>query len=171
MGRIAMKLNIVKLVQGIFRDWGLLWVGAAALAVGGCSGEVSLLDNPDPQLRKTPAQFAADAATRSPYKADAPRGGTAAGRASVNYDLRDVHLINTSDEDWHDVEVWINQKYVVFLHLVLHSTSARPTFEVLQFPLFFDGNGNHFPTFSNPVTKVEIYLDGKMYDVPLNPVD
>src|SRR6202034_68599 len=107
---------------------GLLWLGAATLALAGCSGEVSLLNNPDPQLRKTPAQFAADAATHNPYKADAPRGGTANGRASVDYDLRDIHLINTSDEDWHDVEVWINQKYVVFLHTVPKSTSAKPTF-------------------------------------------
>jgi hypothetical protein len=171
MGRIAMNLNIVKRMQEILCRRSLLWVGAAALTVGGCSGEVSLFPNPDPQLHKTPAQFAADAATRSPYKTDAPSGGTAAGRASVNYDVRDIHLVNTSDEDWQDVEVWLNQKYVVFLHVVPKSTSDKPKLEVLQFPLFFDANGNHFPTFNNPVTKIQIYRDDKMYDVPLNPVD
>src|SRR5687768_14560041 len=50
-------------------------IGLALLA--GCAGRVSMLPNADKNLRKTPAQFAADAATRHPFKAELPSGGEA----------------------------------------------------------------------------------------------
>src|SRR3954471_21023395 len=64
---------------------GLFCMAALISVLGGCQGTVSLFPNADPALRKTPAEFAADAAKRQPFKADAPRGGEAAGRAEVNY--------------------------------------------------------------------------------------
>ena len=56
----------------------LLLVGCA-----GCAGRPSLIPNADKSLRRTSAQFAADAAKRHPYKSDAPRGGEAVGRAQI----------------------------------------------------------------------------------------
>ena len=83
--------------------------------LGGCEGRVSLFPNSDPELRKTPPEFAADAAKRFPYKASAPMAGEAAGRVSVDYRLDVLQLTNISDEDWSNVELWINKQYVVFL--------------------------------------------------------
>src|SRR6202789_1940493 len=121
---------------------GAALVAAAALA--GCSGRASILPNPDPALRKTSTQFAADAARCFPYKSDAPRGGDAGGRAEVDYDLRAIHLTNLSDAEWQNVQVWIDGKYVVLLERVPRSTSAKPSYENLNFQLLFDDKGNHY---------------------------
>src|SRR5262245_58971313 len=83
----------------------------AGLAVG-CAGRASVLPNPDPQLRKSSAQLAADAAKRSPYKVDAPRGGEAVARAQVGYWADRLEVANLSDTDWQHVEVWVYRKYV-----------------------------------------------------------
>ena len=56
-----------------------LLIGSAAL-LGGCAGRAEIFPNSEPALRHTAAEFAADAAKRFPYKADAPRGGVAAAR-------------------------------------------------------------------------------------------
>jgi hypothetical protein len=148
---------------------------AAALMAGGalvgCSGRASILPNPDPALRKTSTQFAADAAKCFPYPADAPRGGDAGARAEVDYDLRAVHLSNLSGQEWHDAQVWVDGKYVVLLKRVPPSTGAKPTFENLNFQLLFDDAGNHYPTFGSHIKKIEIFRDGKLYDVPIHLAD
>ena len=139
-----------------------------AAALMGCNGRTSLLPNSDPQLRKDSTEFAADAAARHPYKSDAPRGGDAPAVASVDYNLaRCIDFMNHSDQDWKDVEVWVNQKYVVFIPLVPKRNADSPLFEHLDFAMIFDGAGNHFPLMHGTVEKVEIYRDGKMYDVPV----
>ena len=91
-----------------------LTLASAALVMAGCAGRASLIPNKDEALRKTSTQFAADAARRS-YKADAPQGGEAPARAEVDYTLKELRIGNLSPDDWNDVEVWVNQKYVVFL--------------------------------------------------------
>src|SRR5437764_13592267 len=92
----------------------------------GCAGRTELLPNSEPALRKKPAQFAADAAKRFPYKSDAPRGGDAKGRCQVGYSLDKLEIANQSDSDWNDVEIWDNQSYVVHLP-VLKAHADRVT--------------------------------------------
>ena len=136
---------------------------AIALAVG-CSGRPALIPNPDPNLRKASAQFAADAAVRHPYKAEAPKGGEAVARSQVGYSLDRLDLVNLSQEPWTDVEIWVNQKYVV------HLPKVEPnTLKIIQFQMLFDAKGNYFPTNNNKVlvSKVEVLKDGKMFDVPV----
>src|SRR5256885_14240904 len=77
----------------------------------GCAGRTQLIPNSDPALRRTSAQFAADAAKRFPYKADAPQGGNAKGRCQVGYTLNVLEITNLSEEDWNDVEIWVNRAY------------------------------------------------------------
>jgi hypothetical protein len=134
----------------------------------GCAGRPSILPNPDPQLRKSAAQFAADAAKRHPYNADAPRGGDAPARAQVGYMLDRLEVVNLSNEQWNDVEVWVNQKYVV------HIDKMEPNkLKQFNFQMLFDENGNYFPRDNSKtrVSKVEIFRDGKMYNVPLQLAD
>ena len=148
----------------------LFLVLTATLA--GCSnGSPSILPNPDPQLRKQSTQFAADAAAHHPYKADAPRGGKAQAQAAVNYGLDDIVVANLSNEDWKDVEIWVNQKYEITIPLIAKSSADKPMFEKLFFQAIFDEAGNHFPYSKERVQKLEVYHDGKMFDVPLELAD
>jgi hypothetical protein len=130
----------------------------------GCAGRPSILPNTDKNLRRTSAQFAADAAKRHPYKADAPRGGEIAGRAQVGYMLDILEIVNLSDTDWNDVEVWVNKKFVVHVPLVEKGAQRVKRF---TFQMIFDDAGNSFPTDNNKtrVESVELYMDGKMFDV------
>ena len=144
------------------------FVGALIVCVvgfiGGCAGRPSIMPNPDKSLRKTSAEFAADAAKRHPYKKDAPRGGEAVARAQVGYTLNQIDLVNLSQEPWKDVEVWVNQNYVVFV-----PSMAPNKLKTLPFQMIFDDQGNYFPLDNKKtlVNKVEVYHDGKMYDVPV----
>jgi hypothetical protein len=94
----------------------------------GCSGRVAVMPNSDKSLRRTPAQFAAESAKRS-YPADLPDAGKANARAQVAYEVDQIQVINLSEEDWNDVELWVNHKYVVHLPLVESSccTTIRET--------------------------------------------
>ncbi|HEX8342091.1 MAG TPA: hypothetical protein VF624_14390, partial [Tepidisphaeraceae bacterium] len=74
-------------------------LASAALFAGlhtGCAGRAELIPNSDPALRKTAAEFAADAAKRHPYKADAPSGGQAKATAEIGYVLDRIDLLNTA---------------------------------------------------------------------------
>src|SRR5205814_856057 len=66
--------------------------GLVALAAG-CAGRPSLIPNRDPELHKTSAQFASDAAKRFPYKSDAPQAGEAVARAQVRYAGKYLDLV------------------------------------------------------------------------------
>jgi hypothetical protein len=129
-----------------------------ALTIVGCAGRAELLPNSDKSLRKTSAQFAADAAKRT-YKADAPRGGTAEARAQVGYMLHRLEIVDLSNADWSNVEVWVNKKYVVFLPQM-----EKNVLKVIPFQMLFDDSGNSFPL-GQHIDNVEIFQDGKMYDV------
>ena len=144
----------------------IIAAGAAAIAVAvvGCSGRPALIPNPDPNLRKASAQFAADAAVRHPYKSDLPRGGEAIARSQVGYALDRLDLVNLSQEPWQDVEVWVNQKYVV------HLPKVEPnTLKIINFQMLYDEKGNYFPTDNKKVliSKVDVLKEGKMFDVPV----
>lgn len=144
-------------------------LGAAALAtLAACAGRPSLIPNADPAMRRTSAQFAADAATRHPYKIDEPRAGEAVARAEVDYTIKQIDIVNASDEDWTNVEVWINQNYVCFIPVM-----PRQKLKSLNFQMLFDGQGNSFPTAIGEakIDKIELTHDGKVYDVPVHLVD
>jgi hypothetical protein len=128
----------------------------------GCAGRPQIFPNSDKSLRKTSAQFAADAANRHPYHADAPRGGTIAGRAQVGYSADLLELVNLSESDWQDVEVWVNKQYVVAVPAIEKGGLRRFTFQMM-----FDDSGNSFPTNNNKtrIETVEVFVDGKLHDV------
>ena len=140
-------------------------VAFIALAMSlGCSGRPALIPNPDKNLRKASAQFAADAAVRHPYKAEIPRGGEAIARSQVGYSMDRLDLVNLSQEEWTDVELWVNEKYVI------HLPKVEPNqLKLIQFQMLFDDKGNYFPTDNKKVlvSKVEVLKDGKMFDVPV----
>lgn len=134
--------------------------------LAGCEGRPTLFPNSDPALRKTSTQFAADAARRFPYPATAPHGGTAQGRAAVDLMLNQVEILNYSDDDWNDIDIWVNQAYVCHVPLI---AKGKQKVETIAFPMLYDAKGNYFGTSGgkSPVNRVEIYRDGKLYDVPV----
>src|SRR5438034_8008458 len=115
-------------------------LGLLAVAVG-CGGRVSVMPSSDPALRRKPAEFAADAAHRCPYKADAPRGGEINGRAQAGYWVDHLDVANLSNTDWDNVEVWVNQAYVVHVPKI----PGRRTW-TFNFEMLYDSAGHHFPT-------------------------
>lgn len=138
------------------------------LLLTGCSNRPSLLPNNDHSLRKTSTQFAADAALRHPYKAEAPQGGEAVARAHVGYSLDRVEVVNLSDEDWHEVELWVNEKYVVYLPKM-----ERNQLKSINFQMLFDSKGNSFPLDNRQtmVEKLDAYRGGKLYAIPVRLAD
>jgi hypothetical protein len=154
---------------GCARSWGIVFGLVAFLT--GCSGRPSLLPNSDPALRKTSTEFAVDASRRFPYKANAPQGGDAIGRVQVGYMVKRLEIVNNSADDWNNVEVWVNQQYVVFVPKM-----PPHILKELPFQMIYDDQGHYFPkpdsnASDSLVKKVEIYMDGKMYNVPLQLAD
>src|SRR4051812_19405794 len=137
------------------------FVGVAVL--GGCAGRPSIFPNSDPSLRKTSAEFAADAAKRT-YPATAPRGGDAQAQASVDHGLLNrIDVSNLSDGDWNGSEVWVNEKYVVYV-----ATWPAKRMEQITFQMLYDREGKSFPVDNKQyrVHSLEIFHDGKLYNVP-----
>jgi hypothetical protein len=140
---------------------GLLTLAIATAA--GCTGDgrPTILPNSDPALRKTSSELAAESAKRS-YEYDAPKATQPIARAQYNLVDRWFDVANLSNSDWQNVEVWVNQKYVVYLPVFTKASGER-----LNFELFYDQDGHHFETDhgANPVRALQIYRNGKMYDV------
>lgn len=134
----------------------------------GCSNRPTLLPNPDPMLRKPSTEFAADAAKRFPYPADAEQAGTAVARAQVGYMLNRLEIVNLSEEEWRDVDVWVNRSYVVHVPRMEQKILKR-----LDFEMIFNDAGQHFPLKNDKVLvdRVEIFQDGKIYNVPIRLAD
>jgi hypothetical protein len=137
---------------------------ATSALLAGCAGRAEIFPNSEHALRKTAAEFAADAAKRFPYKADAPRGGDANARAQVGYSVNKLEIENLGDDDWNDVEIWVNKSYVVYLPLL----KAHPgKITAIPFQAIYNEDGHSFPTDNRKtlINSVEVYHDGKMYDV------
>ena len=136
---------------------------SAILATSGCTGDgrPTIIPNSDSTLRKSSTEFAADAAKRS-YEVTAPKSHDAIARAQYNVMERQFELANLSNSDWQNIEIWVNQKYVVCV-----PQFDRNTGKTLNFELFYDSGGHHFETDhgNNPVRSLQIYQGGKMYDV------
>lgn len=139
----------------------------------GCAQRPTIIPNSDPALRKTSVEFSADAAKRT-YPADATNAGTVIGRAQVGYTMNTLELVNLSDEDWINVEAWVNEEYVVHIPLVQHlQTGGSGRTKTLNFAMLYNRDGKSFPTDNRKVLveKVEIVRDGKLYAVPLRLAD
>ena len=147
---------------------GAVW-GAFLL---GCEGRTSVFPNSDKNLRKTPAQWAADAAKRHPFNPDLPSGGQAVGRAQVGYMLNKVEVWNGSDADWTDVEIWANRTHVAFIPKV---EAKGKRVKTIEFEMLYDDQGKHFPTDNKNAQKqirqLEMVKDGKIYSIPLKLAD
>ena len=75
-----------------------------------------------------------------------------------------LEIANQSDTDWNDVELWVNQSYVV--HLPLLKAHAEKVTSI-PFQAIFNDKGRSFPTDGKThIDKVEVYYGGTMYDVP-----
>jgi hypothetical protein len=137
--------------------------------LAGCNNP-TLLPNSDPNLRKTSTQFAADAARRHPYKYDAPSGGEALATARYNLTYNTIQILNYSDEDWTDVELWVNQCHVVYIPRLQKGEAGA---KLIPFTMLFDDSGNSFSTDNgkNPIKSVTLYRKGKMYTVPFKIAD
>ena len=151
---------------------GLGLFGICLLLLAGAVGcrdadrPTSLIPNSDPALRKTKREFSADALKRHPYHADAPRGGKAHGGATVDYELNTLQLANFTSEDWRNVEVWVNGQWVVFVPLI---PAKAATAKTIDFTMLYDPMARPFTaentTQETMVRKVDIYKDGKMYEL------
>jgi hypothetical protein len=144
-----------------------MFVGIVLVA-GGCSGRPTLFGNPDPALRKTSTELAADAAKRFPYRGDAPRMQETRARAQVGYSLNRVEVVNFSNEDWQDVEVWVNGTYVCYVPKM----ESRKLKEI-HFPMLFNERGQSFPMDNKQVRveKVEIFRAGRLHEVVCHNAD
>ncbi len=138
------------------------------LTAVGCAGRPALIPNPDKNLRKTSAEFAADAAKRHPFKADLPSGGDAEARAQVGYSLNRLEVVNLSKDSWSDVEIWANRSYVVHLPVM-----EPNKLKIINFEMLFNDKGHTFPTDNKKVlvNQVEMVRDGKVYNVKVQQAD
>lgn len=138
------------------------------LLMGGCwDTSISLMPNPNPDLHKSSAEFAADAVKRHPFNTHLEDGGEAQAQAEVGYALNRLELVNVSDETWNNVEVWINRKYVVFVPKITPKVLQR-----LPFAMFYDGHGHYFQQDNKEMIQSVILVRGdKMFAVPLQLAD
>ena len=132
----------------------------------GCEGRPSLLPNSDPNLNKTSTQFASDAAKRFPYPASAPKAGEAQGRAQVDVMMAQLQILNYSDEDWNNIDIWVNQSYVCHIPRI---PRGKEKVETINFQMLYNDEGHYFWTSGGrtPMQVVEMYKGGKRYDIPL----
>ncbi|HEX2971711.1 MAG TPA: hypothetical protein VHP11_05230 [Tepidisphaeraceae bacterium] len=138
--------------------------GLGMLSTTGCN-QPTLFANPDPNLRKDIPQLKADAAKRFPYKDDAPKAFEPQARAQVGYDLHRVEVVHFANEDWSNVDVWVNRQYVCHIP-VMQSRQLKQ----LAYKMLINELGQTFPEDNSiPVQTVEIYRNGTMYSVVCHP--
>ena len=145
----------------------VLMVLAAVLLAGCVEGRSAFGPNQDYQLRKSVKAFAADAQTRH-YPTTAPSAGRAPMRAEVDYQLKLINLVNLSDEQWNDAELWVNGQYVCFLPRIQPKIQKTINFQIL-----FDDHHKSFPTSlaTESVKKLQVFANGSLYDVQLHLAD
>ncbi|HSZ54106.1 MAG TPA: hypothetical protein VK797_00475 [Tepidisphaeraceae bacterium] len=136
----------------------------------GCEGRPTLFPNSDPALQKTSTQFAADAAKRFPYPGADARNGEAPGRAEIDLMMAQLQILNSGDDDWKEVDVWVNQSYVCHVPLI---PRGKLTVKTVAFGMLFDAKGDSFSTQGgkNPVNRIEVARDGKLYTIPMRLAD
>jgi hypothetical protein len=136
--------------------------------LAGCEVKPSVVPTFDTALDRTSAQYAADAVKHFPFKADLPKGQTHPARALVDYSLDFLDFTNLSKQNLTNLEIWINRQYVMSLPLLKSGDIKR-----LNFRMFYDDQGDHFPLNNNLekggviVRQLEMIEDGKIYEVPV----
>ena len=148
----------------------LIWI-SALLPLGlfaGCQGRATIFPNSDKSLNRTAAEFAADAAKRHPFTGEPV--GPANGRAAVDYQFKTIEILNSSPQDWNNVEVWVNRNYVCWLPII---PQGKQRVKTINFHMLYDDSGNYFWTEGGkkPVTQLEIRHDGKLYTLPMQLAD
>lgn len=140
----------------------------AAAILAGCEAKPSVFPSSDPALQLTSAQYAAEAVKHFPFKTNLSASSEQPVRALVEYSFDFMDLTNLSKQDIPQAEVWINRQYVLALPAIKSGEVKR-----LNFRMFFDDKGDHFP-FNNNVEKggviirqLEVVSDGKIYEVPI----
>jgi len=156
-------------MKGSYRRAGCAGFVAVAL-LAGCEGRPTLFPNSDPALQKTSTQFAADAARRFPYPGQPNSAGLARGRAEIDVMQSQLQILNYGDEDWRDIDVWVNRSYVCH---VPRLGKSKEKVETIGFAMLYNSKGDFFSTEGgkNPVNRVEIYRDGKLFQIPLTLAD
>jgi hypothetical protein len=142
----------------------------ALLALAGCMDRATIFDNPDPNLDRPISAFRSDALDRFPYKAEAPKQKEIRARAQVGYPYNRLEVVNFSEQDWENVELWVNRKYVC----LIPKMQSRKLKEI-HFPTLMDEKGKSFPMNSHKsedlIRTVEVFRDGKMYQVTVEATD
>ena len=84
--------------------------------------------------------------------------------------LTQISILNLSQEDWTDVEIWLNQGYVVH---VPRLEAGKKRVKTLTFLMFYDDRGNPFPSNNKKqmISKLEMVRDGTKYNIPLRLAD
>jgi hypothetical protein len=137
----------------------------------GCEGRPTLFPNSDSNLRKTSTEFAADAAKRFPYPGEtAGKGGEISGRAEVDVMLGHIQILNSSNDDWKEIDIWVNKSHVCHVPII---PKGKEKVETIVFAMLYDAHGSYFSTENgkNPVNRVEIVREGKIYTVPVRLAD
>lgn len=156
------------------RRFSLLTVAAAMLIAGCETNYTRFIPNPDRDLNKSVAEFRADAAKRK-YPTTEPSSvattapaqvGQAPFRGEIDYQLRVINIVNLSDTQWDNVEVWANGMYVCFV----------PTFPArmqrgIAFRILYTPDGIRPPLTGLWMQKVELIKDGVVYPIPIFAAD
>ena len=136
-----------------------------ALAAGCASGDRRWNPNPELSLQKKPAEYAAYAAEQV-YPADATRAEGSPVLAEVDYGYDVVNLVNVGEEDWNDVNVWVNQQFVVKLGSLPVRVQRGVNFHAL-----YDREGLRAPSRGVWIRTVEIERDGQLYPLRIRIAD
>jgi hypothetical protein len=139
--------------------------------LAGCEGRPTIFPNSDSNLRKTSTEFASDAAKRFPYPGEASaKAGEISGRAEVDVMLGQIQILNSSDDDWKEIDVWVNKSHVCHIPII---PKGKEKVETIAFAMMYDAHGSYFSTENgkNPVNRVEILRDGKLYTIPVRLAD
>lgn len=139
--------------------------GVALFLYGCASGTTGINPNPEKSLQKTQGEFGRYAKEHS-YPADATKAGKAPMRAEVEYGLDVINIVNLSDTDWNNVEVWVNGRYVCPI-AVLPVKQQKG----INFRFFFDKDGIVAPQKGNWINKLELFKDGSLYELAVHAAD
>src|SRR5687768_11892851 len=132
------------------------WMFAVCLIAAGlvgCTDKPSMFPNSDPKLRKTKAEFAAEAKKLFPYPGAATEDVVGAAEIDVEYDK--IRLTNLSTEEWRNIDVWVNGSYAVRVPKIEAKGEGVRT---LDYQMIYNAKGEHLPTNNDKyrVEKVEI---------------
>ncbi|MGA2499320.1 MAG: hypothetical protein ABSH20_16395 [Tepidisphaeraceae bacterium] len=137
-------------------------------AIAGCTDQPAIFKSSDPALQKSVSQFRDDAATRFPYKAEAPRTTEDKVRAKVEYGIKRLDITNFTGQDLTQVEVWVNRQYVCYVP-VLQDRELKH----IEFPMLCNILGATFPKQNCDVRveKVELLYAGEFHEIKVNAYD